>query len=321
MRRGGPPPGLRIDRGNIPAWAQVVGGPNGLRLAEASAPEGYELAPAPPVRVERGAPVGVETLSAAAAGELLLATSPGVAWSIRTVDLSVIHDRRPAGLDTGRATGLANAALLHADDGWRAVVMPSLGDIAADLGPGPVALRGDGRRVAVAVADGIEEVTLPSGDDPAHHDGAVDALAYTAGGRLVVARGSAVGPPGVPVGDGSPVRTLVPAARAELLAADHDDGSVVLWSTDGDAPDRVAVQSWPTGPRAVSLSLDGEYLALAYPNDASDEAPFVVVTRTSDGALVRRIDGARAIALGPDGISCAVGGDWGVAWLTQIEED
>lgn len=320
MRRGGPPPGLRIDRGNIPPWAQIVGGPNGLKLAEAPEPSGVDTAPGPPLRVERGAPVAVSTLSAAADGELLLATSPDVAWSIRTVDLSVIHDRRPPGLDRGLAVGLANAALLHADDGWRAVVMPSLGDIAADLGHGAVALRGDGRRIAVAVEGGIEEANVPSGEEPAHHDGDATVLTYSPTGQLLVAVGGALGLPGLAPGEGSPIQALAPAARGSLVAADHEDGSISLWATGDAAPELVATQEWPAGPRAISLSLDGEYLAVAYPNDDSEAPPFVAVARTSDGALVRHIAGARAAALGADGISIAVGGDWGVAWLTQIEE-
>lgn len=320
MRRGGPPPGLRIDRGNVPPWAEVVGGPNGLTLAEAPAPSGRDLAPGPTLRVERGAPVAVRTLGAAADGELLLATSPGVAWSIRTVDLSVIHDRRPAGLDGGRPVGMANAAVLHAADGWRAVVMPSLGDIAADLGPGPVALRGDGRRIAVAIDGGVEEVTLPSGDEPVHHEGEVSAMTYSDAGDLLVARGSAVGPPGVEPKDGSPITELAPAARAGVLAAAHEDGTITVWSTAEAVPEQIGRHHWPAGPRTVSLSLEGEHLALAYPDGDGDEPPFVAVVRASDGALVRWIAGARAIALGADGVACAVGGDWGIAWLTPIKE-
>ena len=200
-------------------------------------------------------------------------------------------------------------------------MLPSLGDIAADLGAGPVALRGDGRRIAVAVAGGIEEVSLPSGDDPVRHEGAPSAMTFAASGELLVAAGAAVGPPGTEPSDGSAIVDLASAAGADVVAAGHEDGQVSIWEVGSGAPAPVATFEHPAGPRVLSLSADGRHLALAYPDGGPDGPPFVAVARVVDGALVRRIEGACAIALGRDGVSCAVGGEWGIAWLTSIEED
>jgi hypothetical protein len=233
--------------------------------------------------------------------------------------MAPVHDRRPPGLARAVGAARANAALLAADDGWRAVVLPSLGDLAADLGPGPVALRPDGRRLAVAAAGGVTEVALPDGVEDARHDGPADALCF-AGDVLLAARGAVVAPIGAAAaedpGDAAPVLALAGAASAGRAVARHRDGTISVWSAEGE---RLA--AWPSPlPDApgVEMSADGELVALS--GSASD-TPAAGVARASDGALVRHIEGARGIGPSPDGAGVAACGDWGAVWLSTVEED
>jgi hypothetical protein len=321
VRRAATAPALRLDPAAAGAWARLHAGPRGLGLAADDPPEGVELAAGPPLRPVRGAPSPAHEAALAAGGGLALTAATGVARSLRLPDVAVVHDRRPPGLARVAAAARANAGLLLAEDGWRAVVLPSLGDLAAGLGPGPVAIRPDGRRVAALRDGAIEEIDLPEGRLAGRHDPGPDppgALAYAADGRLVCAAGAAVGAPPPAAGrEGSAVVALAAAAEAPLALARHADGAASLW--DLEAGGRIG--AWPgplAGPASISLSADGESAVLATPF-ASPAAACVV--RTRDGALVRRIAEARAAALAPDGVQLLIGGDWGLMWLAPPLED
>jgi hypothetical protein len=296
----------------------VEPGPRGIRLAPAPAPDGLAQAPGPPLRPVRGAPVPAHEVAIAAGGALAVLAAPGVARSLRVADLAVAFDRRPPGLSRVGGAALANAGLLLADDGWRAVVLPSLGDLVAGLGPGPVALRADGRRVATLRDGVIEEIDLPGPVEAGRHEvaEAPGALAYAADGRLLVAHGAAVGAPPTAGGEGSPVVALAAAAAAPRALARHADGSCSLWDVGGGT--RLASWSAPmAGPLAMSLSADGALAALATPF-ATPAAACVV--RADDGALVHHMAEARAVALLPSGAGLLVAGDWGTMWLAPSEE-
>src|SRR5262245_12799331 len=206
---------LRVDPEAAGPWARVRAGARGLGLAPADPPDDAALAPGPPLRAVRGAPVPAHEAALAAGGALALVASAGVARSVRLPDAVVVHDRRPPGLMRIAAAPRANAGLLADDDGWRAVVLPSLGDLAPGLGPGPVAMRGDGRRVAALRDGAIEEIDLPGGSTVERHAAppGLGALAYDADGRLVRAVGAGVGAES-PEADGSPVVALTAAAAA-----------------------------------------------------------------------------------------------------------
>lgn len=313
MRRGAPP-GLRLDVGAVPAFASVARGSRGLGLVPAAGPEG-EAAPGPDLRLVHGAPTPLTSISVVAGGQLAVGSTPGVAHTFRVPSMEAVHDRRPPGLSRVAGAVLSNAALLEADDGWRAVVLPSLGDIAADLGPGPVALRGDARRLAVAAAGRIVEVALPEGSEDADHDSPADALCF-AGEVLMLAAGAAVGPVGTAPSDGAAVVALAGAASAPRAAALHEDGTVSIWSADGES-----VAAWRSPlpeARDIALSADGETLAVG--GDPGDD-PVAALLRASDGAWVRRVAGARGMSPAPDGSGVAVCGDWGAVWLKTVEED
>ena len=316
MRRSAPAPTLRINPGGIPAYARVERGSAGLRLVGAEPPGGFEQAPGETMRLFGAAPFPADQALVIAGGELVLLCGRGVAASMRTPAMHLIHDRRPPGLDGIAGAPLANAGLLHHDAGWRAVVLPSLGDIVADLGPGPVAVRPDGRRVA-AVRDGeILEQDVGSPDLAAGHDGSPAAIAYASDGTLLVAAGAAVGPLGTAAADGSPVTALVAAAEAPVALARHEDGSLSLWGADG-----AKQASWASPLPAVAgmgLSADGELASLG--SGTSDPAAACLV-RARDGALVRYIHGARAIGTSPADEGLVIAGDWGTAWLKAIEEE
>ena len=69
---------------------------------------------------------------------------------------------------------------------------------------------------------------------------------------------------------------------------------------------------------SVSLSADGETAALGTPF-ATPAA--VRVVRARDGAAVRHIAEARAVAIAPDGDQLLIGGEWGLMWLAPPVED
>jgi hypothetical protein len=197
------------------------------------------------------------------------------------------------------------------------VVLPSLGDIAADLGHGPVAIRADGRRIAVAVDGTIEERDIGAEGVAERHDGAAGALCYAADGTLVVAVGSRVGAPGLAAGGGSPIVELAAAAGAPRVAARHADGSISVWEPGSSEP--LATWDAPV-PQAgsIAVSADGALVAVGMPE--GDE-PIACLAGSLDGAEVRRVEGARLIAPTPDPGTILVAGDWGCAWMKPLEED
>jgi hypothetical protein len=318
VRRGGAPT-LPVDPAAVPAFARVERGPRGLRLGPVPAPAGAAEGAAGALRLRAAAPAAVRRAEVVAGGRLVLAAGTGVAYSLAAPDMRVVHDRRPPGIDLVAGAAGANAGLLRADDGWRAVVLPSLGDIAADLGPGPAAIRADGRRVA-ALADGaIEERDVGADGVAARHEGVADALCYAPDGVLLAAAGARVGPPGAPARPGPAIVALAAAAAAPRVAALHEDGSVSVWEAGADEP----LASWASpvdGAGAIGLSPDGALVALGAPEGAD---PAACLARAEDGAQVRRVEGARVIAPAPAEDGLVVAGDWGCAWLMplELEED
>jgi hypothetical protein len=317
MRRGGAPT-LPVDPAAVPAFSRVeFRGHRGLRLAPAPPPAGAEADEGPALRLRSGAPAIVREAVVVAGGKLALALAPGVAFTLAIPHMTVVHDRRPPGLDRAVGAPGANAGLLHDADGWRAVVLPSLGDVAAGLGAGPVALRADGRRIAAAVDGGVEEWDLGTPDPVARHAGVPTALCYASDGALVVAAGAAAVAPGGEPAPGSPIVSLSAAAAGSRLVAGHEDGSVSVWEAGESEP----LAAWPSplpGSGPPALSPDGALVALG---TATGEAPAACLLRAEDGALARRVEGARVIAPSPAGDGLLVGGDWGCAWLTPLEED
>ena len=315
MRRGGPPM-LPVEPGGVPPFARVQRGPRGLRFAAIAAPAGAAGTDPGPLRALAAAPAAARQAVVVAEGKLVIACSPGVAFSVALPRVHVIHDRRPPGLDAVAGAAGANAALLHGADGWRGVVLPSLGDIAADLGPGPAAIRGDGRRVA-ALADGaIVELDVGAEAPAARHEGSADALCYAADGTLVAAAGSRVGPPGTAPGDGSPVVALAAAHASPRLAALHADGAVSVW--EAGAPEPLA--TWPApiaGAGSIAMSPGGDLVALGTPDAAE---PVACLAEALTGAVARLMEGVRVIAPSTDPTELFVAGDWGCAWLTPPEE-
>jgi hypothetical protein len=307
-----------VDGAAVPAFSRVERGPRGLRLAPAPPPPGAvdDAGGVPALRLRSAAPAAVRAAAVVAGGRLVLATAEGVAYSLALPQVRVVHDRRPPGLLEALGAPLANAGLLRADDGWRAVVLPSLGDVAAGLGPGPAAIRSDGRRIAAAVDGGVEEWDLGAADPVARHEGPASALCYAGDGTLLAAAGSRVGPPGAEAAPGSPVTSLAGAATAPRAVARHQDGTVSLWEVGSAEP----LAAWPAplpGAGAPSLSPDGTLVAFGAP---AGPEPVAALARAEDGALVRAIAGARAIAPSPAEDGVVVGGDWGCAWLTPHEE-
>ncbi len=316
MRRGGPPM-LPVDPASVPAFSRIDRGARGLRFAPVPAPEGAAGEPGAPLRVHAASPAGMRRAAVVDDGALVLAAGAGVAYSLAAPRMHVVHDRRPPGLDRVIGAPGANAGLIHGADGWRAVVLPSLGDIAADLGEGPVAIRGDGRRIAVAIDGGVEEHDIGADGPAARHEGVADALCYAADGTLVAAAGSAVGAPGLAAGGGSPVVELAAAAAALRVAALHADGSVSVWEPGADAP----LATWPSpvaGAGSIALSADGALVALGVPDGPEAAA---CLASALDGAQVRRVEGARVIAPASEPGALVVAGDWGSAWMNPLEED
>jgi hypothetical protein len=317
MRRGGPPI-LPIDPAAVPPFSRVeFRGHRGLRLEPAPPPADAAPDEGPALRLRAGAPAVVREAVVVAGGKLALALAPGVAFTLAIPRMTVVHDRRPPGLDRAVGASGANAGLLHAADGWRVVVLPSLGDVAAGLGAGPVALRADGRRVAAVVDGGVDEWDLGTPDPVARHAGVPTALCYAADGALVAAAGAAVVAPGGDPAPGSPIVSLSAAAAGSRMVAGHEDGSVTVWEAGASEP----LAAWPSplpGSGPPALSPDGALVALG---TATGEAPAACLLRAEDGALARRVEGARVIALSPAGDGLMVGGDWGCAWLTPFEED
>ncbi len=306
---------LPVDPSDVPAVSRVERGARGLRLAPAGgAAEGPHSGP---MRLRAAAPVAVRQATVVAGGKLVLALGTGLAMSLRLPQVQVVHDRRPPGVDAAVGAPGANAGLLHADDGWRAVVLPSLGDVAAGLGPGPAAIRPDGRAVA-AVRDG-EVLEWAVGDDApvARHTGSGPALCYAADGTLWLAAGGGPVAPGAAPLDGAAVVALAAAADVPRIAARHEDGSISVWEPGATAP----LARWTpplAGATSLAMSADGALVALGDPDGPDPSAALVTA---EDGALARRVDGARVLAPSPARDGVVVGGDWGCAWLTPLEEE
>ena len=313
MRRSAPPQNVRVDGTDAGPWARVAHGPRGLGLERVAAPEGVALVPDERLlRPVKGVPFATHEAKIVADGTLVLTVAPSLARSIRLPDMVGQFDRRPPGLMRLAGASLANAGMLLDDAGWRVVVLPSLGDLAADLGPGPVAIRADGRQVAVVHDDTLFVLEIPGAAttqvETAQTPGAI---AYAADGTLLVASGAGFGGE-----DGSPIVALTTACAAPRALARHGDGSCSLWDTDN----REQLGSWTPvilGPLSIGLSADGALASMGTP--FADPAAACVV-RAFDGAMVRHIDGARTIALDPAGKGLLVGGEWGALWLEPPRE-
>jgi hypothetical protein len=302
-----PPQRLRVQQSQAPAACRLERGPDGLRLAPAPAPPG--LLEGPALALQAAAPYPAPAMCATAGGRILLAWGPGFARTVLVPDLAQAFDRRPPGLRAAIGAAGANAALLEADDGWRAVVLPSLGDRLADLGPGPVAIAASGLRLAVSGAGAVRELALADGAEHATHPGEAEALAF-AGDDLLVARGGAVGGAATAPGDGPPVRALRGAAEAPVALALLGDGRLVRHDPGGPG------EPWesPVGPVAdLSLDAEGTWATLA-------GADAVAVVRAADGAVAAHIAGPTSVALVAGG-RIAIGGEWGVALVAPAKED
>jgi hypothetical protein len=317
MRRASGEPSLRVDGANASGWVRVDRTSRGMGLAPAPAPDGVRVAGDRPVwHPVFGAPIAVHEAVMVAGGGLVLIAAPGVARSLKAPGLSQAFDRRPPGLMRVAGASRSNAGLLFSDDGWRAVVLPSLGDILPDLGPGPVALRADGRVVAFSRDGEVLEAALPDGTVAARHAGEVGALTYRADGSLIVGRGAAVGPPDIDASDGSPVVALAAAAEAPTVLARHADGTCSLWTGDSDG----STATWTPpvqGPASISLSPDGTMAAIGTP---FAEPAVACVVDAVTGEVLLGVEQGRGIAIGPGGC-VAVGGEWGVLWLDTVTEE
>jgi len=309
MRRVMPPQRLRIHKAASAPVCRLAGGRDGLALTAGTAPADAARAEWPQIQLSVASPYPTAGLAATAGGAMVLSWLPGVVQSIVLPDLSQAFDRRPPGLAEARGAGRANAALLRADDGWRAVVLPSLGDRLSDLGPGPAAISASAHAIAVHDAGATVVVPLAGGAPLAEYPGEIDALAF-GGEALWVARGGAVAPAGeLRPGDGAPIRRLAGAAGAERVLALTGDGRLVRFGAgEPSASWRPAIAE----VRDISLSEDGEWATLAGP-DA------VAVVRASDGAVGVFVTGASSIAW-VGGQRLVVGGEWGLALIVPVEE-
>ncbi len=315
MRRAAAPRGVRVDLTDPGPWSQVGHSSRGLGLAAAAPPEGATLAPDDaPLRPVRGIPFATHEAHLVGDGAMAITAAPNVARSIRINDMAALFDRRPPGLMRVGGAASANAGLLFDDSGWRAVVLPSLGDLASDLGPGPVAIRADGRRAAAVLGGGLVELELPGAVTvQVETDGAPGAVAYGHDGELIIAAGAGLAGTDP---DGSPIVSLAAASAAPRVLARHGDGTCSVWDTAA----RVKLATWTPpilGPMSMELSADGERAAMGTP--FADPAAACVI-RAADGALVRHIAGARTIALHPSGTAMLVGGEWGALWLEPPRE-
>jgi len=309
---------LGVDSTPVGPWSRAEKGPRGTRLVAMDAPEGIALAPGVDLSVRAVAPRAVHGLELVADGKLALAIGAGRAYSIRVPAMSVVHNRAPKGLDRIDGASVANAGLLHGDEGWRIVVLPSLGDVATDLGDGPLAVRPDARELAVSIDGGIEQFDLTSGEPVARYEMTTQALTYAGDGSVLVACGAGVGPPGADAVDGSPIVSLVAASRAWRAAARHADGAISVWALEQGGPEKIAEFTPPlAGPLSLCVSPDGEYVGVGTPFAQPAGA---AVMRAVDGALVRLVDGARAVGLLGDG-SIVLGAEWGMAYLRPREDN
>ncbi len=309
MRRIIPPQRLRIHQGAAPSVCALHHGAAGLSLLECDPPAGATVLTAPKIALSVASPYPTHGLSATAGGTMVMSWAPGAIQSIVLPDLAQAFDRRPPGACDARGAARANAALLRADDGWRGVVLPSMGDRISDLGPGPVAISANGLQIAIYDEGTTYVVALADGEPIAEYPGVVEDIAF-ASDRLWIAANGAVHPAGdTSAQTGSPVIALAGAGAANRVLARDADGRLTRYGAGEPA------ESWTpviTDITAISLSDDGGWATLSGP-DA------VAVVRATDGALALYIAGASAIALAFDG-RVVIGGEWGMALIVPFEE-
>jgi hypothetical protein len=302
---------LRVDPTDPGPWAVVVGGARGLGLTSTPAPEGLTADAHVVLRPVRGMPFATHEATIANEGAIALTAAPGVARTLRMPDMATLFDRRPPGVSRAVGASGANAGLLRDDGGWRAVVLPSMGDLVADLGAGPVAVRADGRRVAVSREGGVVEMDLPGGAATPTRAEPATGLAYTHDGTLLIAVGDAIGP----VASGSPITSLSTAHAAPVAVSCHQDGQIRIWdTTSGNVS---ATWAAPAGLRRAALNADGTLVSLGY---LDGDTPVAAIARATDGARIRRVIGAHVIAFDPADRGLLVGGEWGALWMEPPRE-
>jgi hypothetical protein len=313
MRRGAPA-GLRLDPAQSPPIARIVSGPRGLRLERAEV-RGADVDPIHELSPIAGVPFRADSIAAVASGRMALVATDGVAASVGLPEVQVVHDRRPPGLDAIVGAAGANAGLLRVGGAWRAVVLPSLGDLVADLGTGPVAIRGDGRRVAHVAGGAIVERAVPDGEVAGEVAGAAEALCFTDEGALLAASGGAIGPPGLAPGDAPPITTLVAAAGAPRACSIDAAGAITVWDTHAFVP-LARLERPVEGLALTGMSPEGDRVVLC----GGAGLALSVVLRTSTGRVAAWIDGARGLDLLPDDSGIVVCGDFGVVLLNRPRE-
>ncbi len=316
MKRGGTAAPLRFEASGVPIIAKLVLGRQGLKLAEIDPPAGFEVAKDDPLTLTGATPVPGEFCALGDHERVALIGRSGALSCLAWPSFNLLHERRPPGLDKLVPAAGRNAALVHADGGWRAIVLPSLGDLIYDLGDGHASIRHDGQQMAVAHDGVIRELALPDGEVLNEIAGPVDGLAYASDGHLLTAAGGEIGRPGCAVEHGSEISALATASAAEVGASLHDDAHVSVWAAEGC--DLVGTFPAPFAAEAMSLSPDGTKIVLS---SGQGEDPRVAVLRSSDGALVQWIEGARAAAAPSTG-GYLITGDWGTAKIElSVAED
>lgn len=312
MRRAAPPT-LRVDQTASPPLARVAPGPRGLRLERAEV-RGAVVDPIHELCPAAGAPFRAERVEVVSGGRMALVAAPGIVASVSVPDMRVVHDRRPPGLDAIVGAADANAGLARVEGRWRALVLPSLGDLVTDIGPGPAAIRRDGRMVA-ALDDGrIVQRSLPEGTTIEEAGGPADAICVAADGAPVIAVGDAVGPPGTPAGHGTPIVALRAASGAARAASLDAAGEVVVWNTDAAAPISRFGSPRPD-LELTGMSPEGDLVVLA-----GSEDPVAALLRVSTGRVAAWFEGARDAAVLPDDKGIVIVGDFGVVHLTRPRE-
>ncbi len=311
MRRAAPPPMARIDPTDAGPWSRVTQTPRGLGLTAAPAPAGAGEPDERILRPTRAVPHATHQVVVVNDGAMSLSASPGIARTLRLPDMMTLFDRRPPGLAAVLGAARANAGMLRADDGWRATVLPSMGDVASDLGHGPVAMRADGRCIAVVHEGAVYEITVPGAETSTVETTATpSAMAYDADDTLRFAYGAGLDEPA----DGAPIVELAASSGSPRLASLDEAATITVW----EGRTRIGSFASPLDtPHGLGVSADGRFLTLS--GTVADE-PAVCVLRTDGGALARHIGGARTIALMPDGVSVLVGGDWGMMLLEPPRE-
>lgn len=316
MKRGGTAAPMKFEAAGVPTVSKLVLGARGLRLAETDPPAAVEIGDDDPLTLSGATPVPGTICALADHDRVALVARPGALACLAWPSFNLLHERRPPGLDGLRAAAGRNAALVHADGGWRAIVLPSLGDIVSDLGDGFAAIRHDGQRVAVAHDGLIQQRSVPDGEVVDEVAGPADGLAYAPEGHLLTAAGGEIGRPGCAVEHGSQIADMATASGAPVGASLHDDGHVSVWATEGC--ELVGTFPAPFPASSVSLSPDGSRVVLG--SGGGDEQR-VAVMRASDGALLWSIEGARS-AVAPAAGGLLITGDFGSARLElSVAED